>query len=183
MRLLSSLAILLLPAFAVACTASSENASGTSESNLDTSGCSGSDYSQTAGAVSVTASRPPTASCWNVGESGLRVAYSWTQKNDSNAISTRGFYVSLNDKGKFEKADSASCEPQSEGGFGHDTSGDLYYTCTAYASFDFDHNPDMKSVAYGSDGHRADWKVQVAVALDDNGNWDSLNGANYRFDF
>jgi hypothetical protein len=175
---------LILPVFAFGCAASNDDNTSADESNLDTSGCSGLDSSQTKGAITVSAARPPTASCWNVDESGHPHTYSWTQKNDSTPDKQSiGFYVALNGGDDFQKAASTECHSQPSGGLGHDTSGDQYFTCTASKRFDFGHEAKLKSAAYGADGHRLGWDVQVAVALDDAGNWDSLNGANYRFSF
>jgi hypothetical protein len=178
-----ALSAIAFGALGCASSAADDHAS-SDESNLDTSGCSGVESAQTQGAINVSASRPPTASCWNVPESGLTVRYSWTQKNNSTPEKNSvGFYVALNGGDDFQKADFTECKSQPSGGLGHDTSGDAYYTCTASKRFDFAHEPELKDAAYGADGHRLAWAVQVAVALDDAGNWDSLNGANYRFSF
>lgn len=184
-----SLLALALPmfVFAVGCAAGNDDAVSSGESNLDTSGCSGIDGSQTRGAVTVAASRPPTASCWNVDEAGLTVSYAWTQKNDAQPNKSPSFYVALNGGDDFQKAGDVRCEPASGGSgaisMGPDTSGDTYYTCRASKSFAFGKFPELKSAAYDASGHRTTWDVQVAVALDDAGNWDSLDGANYRFSF
>lgn len=179
---LRSLPVLLLPILAVACASSAEDGA-TSASNLDTSGCSGLDASQTRGPVQVSTERPPTASCWNVDESGLSIGYSWTQDSATSKKDGINFWVGLNGASATVKAEPADCQPASGGiVYEPDTSGVTSWTCTAWARVDFQHHPDFKAAAYASDGHRAPWDVQVAVALPD-GSWDSLNGANYRFSF
>lgn len=180
---LRSLPVLLLPILAVACASSTDDNGSTSASNLDTSGCSGVDGSQTKGAVQVSAQRPPTASCWNVDESGLSIGYSWSQDTATSQKDGLSFWVGLNNASTTVKAEPADCQPSSGGiVYSPDTSGVTAWTCTAWARVDFQHNPDFKSAAYGSDGHRVGWDVAVAVALPD-GSWDSLSGANYHFAF
>ena len=173
-----------LPVFAIACASSTDDdkvATGTS--NLDTSGCSGVDGSQAQGPIQVSAERPPTASCWNVDESGLSVGYSWSQDSATSTKDGLSIWASLNGVSATVKADPAECQPSS-GGIVYDpsTSGVTSWTCTAWARVDFAHNADIKAAAYAADGHRLAWDVQVAVALPD-GTWDSLNGANYHFSF
>ncbi len=182
--LLAAASLALFASASFACSSETNDSTTSDDSNLDTSGCSGVDSSSTQGAVTVSAARPPTNRCWNIDDGGLRVSYSWTQKNDSNSQKPNvGFWVGLNGAGEFQKADSTSCRAQAQSGMGHDTSGDQYFSCTAYRSFAFERTPAMKGKAYGGDGHRVGWAVEVAVALDDKGNWDSLGGANYRFTF
>lgn len=183
LALLVSVSVPLL-AFGAGCAAGNDDPVSSDESNLDTSGCSGIDGSQTQGAVTVAAARPPTASCWNVDESGLTVSYTWTQKNDAQPNKSPSFYVALNGGDDFQKAGDVRCSAASGGiVLGPDTSGDTYYTCRASKSFAFGSFPELKSAAYDASGHRTAWNVQVAVALDDAGNWDSKDGANYRFAF
>jgi hypothetical protein len=178
--LLALLAAPVLLLICVACGSSPEQASA-AEAN-DTSGCSGLDLTVTRGPVQVTASRPPTSHCWNIEESGYSVTYRWTQTNDDKPQKKNvGFWSSLNGAGTYAKADAYACTTLSGGGLGHDTSGNQYYSCTAQKRLDFHHVPEMKAAGYRSDGGRLPWEVEVAVSLDDNGNWDSLGGANYRF--
>jgi hypothetical protein len=175
------LVALVLPVLVFGCAANDDETSASTKSNLDTSGCSGVDSSESKGPVKVSATKPPKASCWNVDDSGLTVVYSWTQTNDPTPEKTSvGFYVALNGGDDFQKADATECHDASEGGLGHDTSGDRNFTCTATKRFAFRNEPKLKAAAYGADDHRVPWEVQVAVALDD-GQWDSLGGANYRF--
>mgnify|MGYP000846816073 CR=1 FL=1 len=169
---------------AMGCAAPHDDNASSDESNLDTSGCSGLDLAQTQGAITVSAARPPMASCWNIDDSGLSLRYAWSQKNDAAPQKKSvGFYVALNGGDDFQKADVTECHEEPSGGLGHDTSGDQYFTCTASKRFTFRDQPELKSAAYDGSGHRLAWNVQVAVALDDEGNWDSLDGANYRFSF
>lgn len=178
-----SLIALLLPVLAFGCAAQDDHAT-SDESNLDTSGCSGVEQTKYQGALVVEAVAPPTTRCWNIDTSGVDVTYRWTQLNDSTPRKTSiGFYVALNGGDDFQKAEYTECHYQPGGGYSHDTSGNTYYTCTASKRFDFGHQPELKAAAYNANGGRLPWQVQIAVALDDNGNWDSLNGANYQFAF
>lgn len=180
--MLSRLAPLaLLPLFALACSSPSES-TGTEDGHLDTSGCSGEDTSEVRGPVTVDATRPPESSCWNIAESGLTVSYMWTQANDAKPEKKDvGFYVALGGASTYEKADTYACEQQSSGGYGGNTSGESVYACTATKVLTFGNEPALLEAAYDSSGARTTWSVQVAVSLDDSGDWDSLNGANYRF--
>lgn len=183
-----SLGAVLLPAVvafgAFGCAASNDDNTSSDESNLDTSGCTGIESAQTQGAIRVSAKQPPNGSCWNIESSGLTVSYSWTQKNSAQPEKNIGFYVALNGGDDFQKAGSETCQAHSGGiSMGADTSGDTYYDCSATKTFNFGAFPELKSAAYDAGGHRTTWNVQVAISLDDAGNWDSQNGANYRFTF
>jgi hypothetical protein len=177
---------ILLSAVAVACAAPADApAVAEGQSNLDTSGCSGGiDSAHASGPVDVVASRPPKESCWNIPSSGLTLSYSWLQANEAKPQKNDiGFWTSLNGAGTYAKASAYRCNEVMGGGLGHDTSADRSYRCTATRTFDFASTPALLREAYGADGMRAAWQVQVAVSLDDEGAWDSLGGANYRFAF
>lgn len=179
---LRSLPLLALPLLAMACASATEESTATDTSNLDTSGCSGVDGSQRKGAISVDVQRPPTASCWNIEESGVSIGYTWSQSTATSTKDGLSFWVGLNGASTTVKAEPADCQPSSGGiVYSPDTSGVTAWTCTAWARVDFK-NKDFKAAAYGNDGHRVGWDVQVAVALPD-GTWDSLDGANYHFAF
>lgn len=183
-RSLLLLALSLQVSAVVGCAAPEDAAAISDEANLDTSGCSGVESAASSGPVQVSASRPPRASCWNVDTSGLVVTYGWTQTNDAHpSKSNLGFWVGLNGQGTFVKADDYACTALAGGGYGHDTSGTTTYGCTARKHVDFAHAPALRSAAYGADGKRVAWNVEVAVALDDDGHWDSRDGQNYRFAF
>jgi hypothetical protein len=162
---------------------SGDDHAGTASSNLDTSGCSGLDLTETKGPVSVRASRPPTSSCWNVPESGLDLTYSWTQSNDGTPRHAGlSFWTSLNGASVFVRATEASCSEASGLTLSPNTSGQRSFVCTASANVTFASAPDLLHAAFDPSGARRSWDVQSAVALED-GSWDSLGGANYRFSF
>ena len=150
-------------------------------SNLDTSGCSGLDLGEKKGPVSVQASRPPTSRCWNFAESGLTLGYAWAQTNDATPRHAGlGFWTSLNGAGTFVRAAAASCTEAGGVTLSPDTSGTRSFVCTASANVTFGGAPELGRAAYDANGSRRAWDVQVAIALED-GTWDSLGGANYRF--
>jgi hypothetical protein len=159
-----------------------ETTAAASGAALDTSGCSGLDFTVSRGPVEVHASRPPTQSCWNLASGGLTLSYVWLQIDDPTPQRTDvGFWMSLNGAATYAKAPPPRCSEVSGGGLGHDTSGTRTYRCVATRSFLFGDTPELLQGAYRPDGARADWDVRVAVSLDDHGTWDSLGGANYRF--
>jgi hypothetical protein len=181
-----SLAFVAVALALPACAASADRdrVTGETASDLDTSGCSGLDRTLASGPVTVHAGRPPSASCWNISESGLRVEYAWLQTNAATPRNDDiGFWTELNGAGTYAKATSYACEEVSGGGLGADTSGDRTYRCTATRTLTFGEQPSLLRAAYGADGTRLAWDVRVGVSLDDHGTWDSLGGANYRFSF
>ena len=184
-RVLPVLLLSGLSAVTAACAGNADDGSSNDESNLDTSGCTGNHLDQTRGPVSVSAERPPTKSCWNIETGGFRVSYRWAQSNDPTPRKPDlGFWVSLNGAGTFVKASATSCGPQSGGiSLGADTSGQQTYECTATAWVSYKENPAMVDAAYGEgrNGSRKAWDFAVAVALDSENHWDSLDGANYHF--
>ncbi len=182
---LQRLVAVLLPCalLAVACGDEEGASTGATESNLDTSGCSGLDQTREAGAVKVSASMPPRTSCWNADGAGISLQYTWLQANDATPQWTKiGFWTSVNGVDTFVNADTHECRPVSSGGLGHDTSGTQHFACTALKNVDIGRNASFKAACYGDGGRRLPWDIQVAVARDD-GSWDSLDGANYRFSF
>jgi hypothetical protein len=151
---------------------------------VDTSGSSVQNQSQRNGPVTVVASPIPRKSSWNIGNGGFSVEYKWMQINDPAPQKNNiGFWVSLNSISKFEKASSYKCDSSSQSGYGRDTSGNKYYVCSASFYFSFSSYPELMTYAYNEQGNRNVWDVLVAVSLDDNGNWDSLDGKNYSFRF
>lgn len=171
----------LVPLALVACAAPAEDGpTSADESNLDTSGCSGNDRVEQRGPVQVNASRPPTTRCWNIDTAGYTLTYSWSQTDNAEPQwKSVGFWTSVNGEGTFVPADAHECKRATTFGLGHDTSGTQRYTCTARRTVKFNTDP-LKAASYGSDGRRLPWEIQVAVTRDD-GSWDSLDGANYRF--
>ena len=177
--------LLLFSASLIGCTAASADATSSDESNVDTSGCSGGiDQTATDGPFTVRASRPPRRHCWNVLSGGVTVTYAWTQQNDATPRKDNvGFWTSINGAGLYAKAEAYKCEEQTAGGYGHRTDNERTYLCTASRTFDFQRFPDLLREAYQPSGERRGWAVEAAASLDDAGNWDSRNGANYRFSF
>jgi hypothetical protein len=172
---------LFLPTFA--CATSGESEEGAASANLDTSGCTtGQEPKISQGAVGVRGSVPPWRSCWNIPTGGFTASFTWFQQNDPSPQRTNiGFWTSLNGAGVYAKAAAVSCEAVTGITLGHDTSGDRTYRCSAAKTFSFSEFPSLLERAYTAEGPRSRWDVQVAVSLDDDGNWDSLDGANYRF--
>ncbi len=153
-------------------------------SRFDTSGCSVQAETRQQGPVSVTVTPIPRNNCWNLGDGNISVEYKWTQANSSVPEKNNiGFWFSLNSAAQFKKASSYNCKPAPQGGYSPDTSGNSYYVCAASAYFQFSAYPRLLDFAYNQGGGRNVWDTQVAVSLDDNGNWDSLNGKNYSFRF
>lgn len=188
MRNLLTLAFLAFSASGVACAPSDDDAEiGGAEANVDTSGCSQPfEQRSVQNHVAVGVRRPFRASCWNMSASGLSVGYVWRQTNDATPRYTNlGFWVSLNGADAYVKPDRGAyeCRALPGGGFGHDTSGVVEYECSVTQGFMFGQHPDMFARAYEVDERPRHWDVRVAVSLDDVGTWDSLDGANYRFDF
>ena len=110
--------------------------------------------------------------------------YNWIQINDQAPQKNNiGFWVSLNSISQYVKASSYKCEPASQSRYGRDTSGDKYFVCSAFSFLSFSAYPKLITYAYNEQGNRNVWDVLVAVSLDDNGNWDSLDGKNYSFRF
>jgi len=181
MRLFRLLALLPL-SLLVACSAE-ESATSSDESNLDTSGCGGLDVASR-GPVQLSMTRSPTTSCWNIDNAGVSLGYSWSQTNNATPQWSKiGFWMSVNGADTFVAADSYECFAATTFGPGHDTSGTRRYSCWARASrVRFNRDERLKNASYASDGRRLPWNMQVAVARDD-GSWDSLDGANYRFDY
>jgi hypothetical protein len=180
-------ALLLLPVLALGCATADDPASAAT-SNLDTSGCTnGPDPTSAEGPVEVRAAIPPWKSCWNVPTGGVTLGYAWLQRNEPAPQKDNvGFWTSLNGVGVYAKAASYGCRVVPGGGLGHDTSGERLYRCTAQKTFSFGAFPGLLERAYGPDGIRPGWDVEVAVSLDDAGtpeSWDSKGGANYRFRF
>jgi hypothetical protein len=93
-----------------------------------------------------------------------------------------GFWTSLNGGTAFVRAAAASCADAPLVTLSPDTSGQRSLLCTASANVTFASAPALLGAAFEPNGARRDWDVQVAVALED-GTWDSLGGANYRFAF
>lgn len=182
-RLFPVLLVSLLASVTAACAASSDDSTGSDESHVDTSGCTGSAIDTTKGAVEVNAERPPTSGCWNIQTGGMTVSYTWAQTNDRTPEKKDlGFYVSLNGAGKFMKAGSMACKSPTGGiSMGADTSGTQTFACTASIFVPWKDNADMVKAGYDAGSHRIAWDVAVAVALDSDNHWDSLNGANYHF--
>ena len=158
---------------------------GEATGNLDTSGCTTGDAPvKRAGPVEVSARVPPWRSCWNLPTGGLVLSYVWLQTNDPvPQKSNIGFWGAINGADVYAKADAYACRGLPSSGLGHDTSGDRTYRCTAEKALLFSTSPRLLDGAYRADGTRPQWDVQVAVSLDDDGNWDSLGGANYRLSF
>jgi hypothetical protein len=114
--------------------------------------------------------------------SGITLLYAWMQVNDSTPQPRDiGFWTSLNGASAYAKATSYACTEAPTSSLDHPTAGDRAYRCTATMGFDFERYPQLLTAAYGQDGHRTGWDVQVAVSLDEHGTWDSLGGRNYRF--
>jgi hypothetical protein len=162
-----------------------DNAVGSADSNVDTSGCSGgTELAASDGPFALVASRPPRKNCWNVPSAGLSVTYAWTQQNDATPRKDNvGFWTSINGAGVYAKADAYRCEEVSSFGYGHPTDNQRTYRCTAEKTFDFERFPELLAQAYQPSGERKGWAVEAAASLDDNGTWDSRGGANYRFSF
>jgi hypothetical protein len=161
-----------------------ETFSEAADSRYDTSGCSVETRRLQKGPVAVSAAPVPRRNCWNIPGSGVLVEYKWRQVNAAEPQKTNiGFWFSMNNAAQYGKASSYKCEREAQAGYGHDTSGNAYYVCTAAASFRFGSYPDLLTYAYDQAGRRNMWDIQVAVSLDDNGSWDSLNGSNYTFRF
>ena len=182
-RLFPVLLVSLLASATAACAASSDDGTGSDESHVDTSGCTGSFIDTTKGPVEVKAERPPTSGCWNIQTGGMSVSYAWVQTNDSTPEKKDlGFYVSLNGAGTSLKASSMACKTATGGiSMGADTSGTQTFACTASVFVPWKDNANMVKAGYDASGHRVAWDVAVAVALDNENHWDSLNGANYHF--
>lgn len=183
-RVLPVLLVSVLASATAACAASSDDGgTGSDESHVDTSGCTGNAIDTTRGPVAVHAERPPTSGCWNIQTGGMTVTYTWAQTNDATPEKKDlGFYVALNGAGRFLKASAMSCRHATGGiSMGADTSGTQTYECSASVYVPWKDNADMVKAGYDAGGHRIAWDVAVAVALDSDDHWDSLNGANYHF--
>ena len=156
-------------------------------SRADTSGCSVQNGSQRAGPVVVTIYQAPWKSCWNFNDNWVAVEYKWAQRNNgAPQKSNIGFWMSLNNVAQYQKATSYTCKPVAPSlSYGADTSGntDTDYICSALASFGYRASPNLWTYAYNQNGNLNAWDIQVAVSLDDNGNWDSMGGKNYSFRF
>ncbi len=155
-----------------------------SASRYDTSGCSVQTKRQQKGPVAALVTPVSRNNCWNLGDGGVFVEYHWTQLNNSIPDKTNiGFWVSLNNSAQYQKASAYSCKAAPQAGYSPDTSGNIHYVCAASAPFQFRSYPRLLDFAYDQSGGRNVWNIQVAVSLDDAGNWDSLNGSNYFFSF
>ncbi len=155
-----------------------------SVSRFDTSGCSVHEQRQQQGPVAAQVTSVPRNNCWNLGTGGVFLEYQWTQLNDAAPQKNNiGFWLSLNNSAQYQKASAYSCKAAPLAGYSPDTSGNIYYVCTAAAAFQFRSYPRLLDFAYDQSGGRKIWDIQAAVSLDDSGNWDSLNGSNYSFRF
>lgn len=183
LSLLPIISLLFLSGPLAGCAADSNNVESDS-SNLDTSGCSTSPRTLSQGSVGATALVPPWKSCWNIDEGFVVARYSWTQENDAQPQKSNiGFWTEINGVGVFEKAASYHCDEIHGLSMGHDTSGRTTYRCAAEKQLTFRNYPELRDAGYNEGGTRRSWDVAIAVALDDDGHWDSQNGANYHFSF
>ncbi len=156
----------------------------TATSRFDSSGCSVQDQRKQNGPVTVSVTPIPRNNCWNFGNGSIFVEYKWTQANTATPEKNNiGFWFSLNGSAQYQKASSYNCKPATQAGYSPDTSGNNSYICAASTYFQFRTYPNLLNFAYNQNGGRNIWDTQVAVSLDDNGNWDSLNGRNYSFRF
>lgn len=182
--LVSTIAAFAFSAPLVACSDDSTNI-GSDTANLDTSGCGTTPFTRSSGAVEVTAYVPPWRSCWNLDQGSLTPGYVWFQENDDHPQKSNiGFYTALNGVGVFEKADHYACKAVPGGiTMGPDTSGRsrTVYRCTAEKYLSFSKYPQIRDAGYEASGTRRPWQVEIAVGLDDEGHWDSHDGANYQF--
>jgi hypothetical protein len=151
--------------------------------NVDTSGCSVNERASSEGPVRLAANPVPRNACWNAGSAGLTVTYAWLQTNDATPRKDNvGFWTAINGSGVYAKADAYRCERVAAFGLGHATDGEQTFRCTASRMFRFEQFPELAKEAYAN-GQRREWAAEAAVSLDDAANWDSKNGANYRFVF
>lgn len=112
------------------------------------------------GVIKVTSLKAPAASCWNVNESTLRVAYSWLQDDANTSLIHAAIWMQVNNRAVTVLA-SVSCTFATPGAYQV-----TRYVCTATAE--------------SRVGDIDTWNIEVAPVL--NGVWDTAGyGQNYRF--